>query len=97
MDRIQGKSIEIKKLVLNSTDEQNDLFLNIVCDGTELVLSFFAVSDLNLNNASYPVLIYGFEIIDNKNRGWEKHARYTVNDYEDGNLSFYCEDFDIQG
>ena len=42
-----------------------------------------------------PYQICGFEILDNKDRGWDKSLRYTINDFEDGMIKFYCESFEF--
>ena len=66
---------------------------------TEKGASYFAVfenvSCINLSDMSYPFEIVGFEILDYTSRGYSKDTRFFVNDYENGQLSFYCEDFEI--
>lgn len=34
--------------------------------------------------------IMGFEILDQKESGWEPNKRYLIRDYEDGCIKFYC-------
>ena len=40
-------------------------------------------------------LICGFEILDYSSRGYKKDSRFFVNDYEEGKLSFFCENFEV--
>ena len=56
---------------------------------------FQNVSKIKLSEISYPFQICGFEILDYSSRGYQNDSRFFVNDYEDGKLSFYCEDFEI--
>ena len=56
---------------------------------------FENVSKLRMADISYPFRICGFEILDYSSRGYQKDLRFFVNDYEDGKLSFYCENFEI--
>ena len=53
------------------------------------------VSKLKMSDISYPFQICGFEILDYSSRGYQKDSRFFVNDYEDGKLSFFCENFEI--
>ena len=39
--------------------------------------------------------ICGFQIMDNKNKGWDKSIRYTVFDFENQSLCFHCEDYEM--
>ena len=48
-----------------------------------------------MSDISYPFQICGFEILDYSSRGYQKDSRFFVNDYEDGKLSFFCENFEI--
>ena len=43
----------------------------------------------------YPMQIAGFEIISNSDKGREVSQRYTVRDYEDGKIGFYCETIEV--
>ncbi len=96
MKRIDGKRIEIKKLVIENADERLDMHLNVKVDDRSLNLTFYNLNSLRINDISCPFTIEGFEILDNKSKGWESSSRYTVNDYENGDLKFHCESFDIQ-
>lgn len=39
--------------------------------------------------------IMGFEIIDNSEFGWECEQRYSVRDYENSTVEFYCKSIEI--
>lgn len=56
---------------------------------------FRNVSSLSITEISFPFEISGFEVIDNSRREWENRARYTVHDFEDGKISFYCEQIEV--
>ena len=66
-------------------------------DGSEekVKIKFVNVNDFTLDGIGKYNLILGFEIIDNKVRGWESEYRYFVNDYENSVLQFYCEKIEI--
>ena len=48
-----------------------------------------------MSDISYPFQICGFEILDYSSHGYQKDSRFFVNGYEDGKLSFFCENFEI--
>ena len=77
------KSLEIRELQIK-TDVFNEthIVLRILCDEKIYTIRFDNVSNINLNDFSYPFQIEGFEIIDNRERGWDKSQRYKVWDYE---------------
>jgi hypothetical protein len=64
-------------------------------DQNSYFIIFENISKLNLSEISYPFQICGFEILDYSSRGYQKDSRFFVNDYEDGALSFFCENFEI--
>lgn len=66
-------------------------------DGGEakVKIKFVDVNDFTLNGIGKYNQILGFEIIDNKARGWEQGYRYFVNDFENSVLQFYCEKIEI--
>ena len=39
--------------------------------------------------------IMGFEIIDQKEKGWENASRYLIRDYENGRIEFTCSGIEI--
>lgn len=48
------------------------------------------VSEVTIKEISFLMCVQGFEIIDNQKNGWEGSQRYTVHDFEDGAIRFYC-------
>lgn len=92
---IQGQQIEILEFILNRVDDQLELSLKISCNNKIYLLVFYNVSDINMEAFSMPLQIAGFEIISNKNLGYDKSVSYRIHDFEENKFSFYCEDFDI--
>ena len=94
--KIDGKSIVISDFQIENYDEK--LHIKITCiseDQNTYLIIFENVSMLKLSDISYPFQIGGFEILDYSSRGYQKDSRFFVNDYEDGTLSFFCENFEI--
>ena len=94
--KIDGKSIVISDFQIENYDEK--LHIKITCiseDQNTYLIIFKNVSMLKLSDISYPFQIGGFEILDCSSRGYQKDSRFFVNDYEDGTLSFFCENFEI--
>ncbi|MBQ3489460.1 MAG: hypothetical protein IJA86_02595 [Clostridia bacterium] len=96
LSQIDGKSITVQDFLIEH--EEETLTVKITCI-TENQNSYFIifenVSKLKLSEISYPFQICGFEILDYSSHGYQKDNRFFVNDYEDGTLSFYCENFEI--
>ena len=88
-------------LVENDLCEQiavMEMMFSVKCHGEgskKLKMRFLNVNDFILNGIGKYNQILGFEIIDNKERGWEQGYRYLVNDYENSVLQFYCEKIEI--
>ena len=55
--------------------------------------SFLVYAEIDL--FSLPHSIDELMIEDNSIKGWQKDVRYSVSDYEDSSISFYCENYDI--
>ena len=94
--KIDGKSIAVCDFQIEQDDEK--LCIKMTCvseDQNSHFIIFENVSKVNLSEISYPFQISGFEILDYSLRGYQKDSRFFVNDYEDGNLSFFCENFEI--
>ena len=95
---IAEKSVSIKKLSISIENESLRLVLFYSAgDQNSYCVVFENVSQLKLSDISFPFQICGFEIQDLSSRGYQKENRYFVNDYEDGKMSFYCEDYGIIG
>ena len=93
---IRGQKVEIIELSVACSNDQINLFLSICVNGTIFDIHFYNVSRLNIQDLSTPMEIHGFEIICNKQKGWEKDSNYTIRDFEDGRINFVCEDFETQ-
>ncbi len=94
--KVDGKSIIVGDFQIENYNEK--LHIKITCiseDQNGYFIVFENVSMLNLSDISYPFQICGFEILDYSSRGYQKDSRFFVNDYEDGKLSFFCENFEI--
>ncbi len=95
IDVIQGQEIKVIELNLSVYGIESVLTMEFLLKDEGVRMIFHNVSCLNIKDFSLPQQICGFEIIDNKDRGWDKSLRYTINDFEDGRIKFYCESFDF--
>ena len=94
--KVDGKSIIVGNFQIDNYNE--NLHIKITCiseDKNAYFIVFENVSKLQMSDISYPFQICGFEILDYSSRGYQKDSRFFVNDYEDGKLSFFCENFEI--
>jgi hypothetical protein len=55
-------------------------------------ISSFSLSDIG---GKYNQ-ITGFEVVDNRNKGWLPENNFFVNDYEEGTLKFYCRSITVE-
>ena len=96
LSNLNGKSIVVHSFLIERYDEilvaKMELFAE---DERPYSIDFNNISNLSISSISYPFQICGFEILDYSSRGYDKDSRFFVNDYEDGKISFYCENFDI--
>lgn len=90
-DLFPENTLQIKNMHLMV---DNDMRLVMICktDTQSWKLEFDNVSALTIRTLNFPAIISGFEIIDNLCRGWADDVRYTVRDYEEGLLSFHCQE-----
>lgn len=96
LNEVNGKSIFIGDFEIKQFDGKLAVTMTCVCeDQNAYSILFENVSKLQLSNIFYPFQISGFEILDFSSRGYQNDSRFFVNDYEEGQLSFYCEDFEI--
>jgi len=94
--KVDGKSIIVCDFSIEHNDEKLAVKMSCISeDQSAYYIVFENVSKLNLSEISYPFQICGFEILDSSSRGYQKDSRFFVNDYEDGKLSFFCENFEI--
>ena len=95
IDMIQGQEIQVIDFNLSVNGIESVLTMSFLLKDEVMRMIFHNVSCLNINNFSMPYQICGFQIIDNKGRGWDKSVRYTVNDFEDRTIEFHCESFEF--
>ena len=95
LSELNGQSVEILELTLRREEVDVSLQLTLLLMGEVVSLCCKNVHDLKVHALSYPLQIAGFEIVDNSDKGWEASQRYTVHDYEDGTIGFYCETIEI--
>ena len=94
--KVDGKSIVIDDFQIEKQDEKLHIKMTFISeDQNAYFVVFENISKLNLSEISHPFQICGFEILDYSSRGYQKDSRFLVNDYEDGKLSFFCENFEI--
>ncbi len=93
-DLINSQIIEINSIHIFSEENQNqvNIKMSIKASDSCISISFLNVSALEICGLSYPNQIAGFEVVCNEDKGWDKNQRYTINDYEDGKIKFFCED-----
>ena len=91
-----GKSIIVSNFEI--VHSEGTLHIKMTCTSEDQNTYFFVfenVSKVKISDIFYPFQICGFEIIDYTARGYQNDSRFFVNDYEDGKLSFFCEQFEI--
>ena len=94
--KVNGKSIVVYDFQIENDNEK--LHIKITCiseNQNAYFIVFENVSKLKMSDISYPFQICGFEILDYISRGYQNDSRFFVNDYEEGKLSFFCENFEV--
>lgn len=95
LDLVQGNEIKILELVLSCENFKIDLMLKGLFDKNNILIRCSNISHLNIQNLSAPMQISGLEIICNKSKGWERTSNYTIRDFEENRIEFFCEDIEI--
>ena len=94
--KVDGKAILVGDFEITCND--GFLYVKMTCmteDEEAYFMVFENVSKIKLSDISYPFQICGFEILDYSFRGYQDDSRFFVHDYENGDLSFFCEKFEI--
>ena len=91
MAMIQGKELVVLEISICYTDCQLELVLKGLFNKTSFIVCFYNVSRINIQMLSNPMVIHGFEIVCNKQEGWDRDSNYMVHDFEDNCISFFCE------
>lgn len=90
---------EIEESLNISNIKINARFNNIVNNKEELInleIIFKNITNFSLKDVSGIIHISGFEIIDHKEDGWDTESRFEINDFENGDLHFICQDFNVK-
>ncbi len=92
IERLQGKSLQIDKMQIETIDEQLILSLDTSVCGKAYRIICRNVSALTMDSFSYPMQICGAAITDHSSEGWQADRKYEVYDFEDGKIRFFCEE-----
>jgi len=87
--------IEILEMILKKVDNQLELSLKVNFKNEVFRIIFYNISRFKVGDLSMPLELYGFEIINHFENGWEKDSAYEIRDFEDNRINFFCEYFDI--
>ena len=93
---IQGKQLIVSRISLESIDNKNNLVMTVHFEKTNYFLEFQNVSSFSIRDITFPIVFEGLQIIDNLSRGWQNDLRYHVYDYEQNQISFYCEHIEVR-
>ena len=94
-NKICGKTVSVKSLYIDVTDIVT-VKMTYTADGSEpCVAEFRNVSSLSIKDMSFPFEISALEILDYTDRGYQRDKRFFVNDYEEGKISFFCKEVEI--
>lgn len=91
IERLNGQELYVEKMTLKCINNQMMLSLVVQSKGEILCAEFDRVSEFCVEKLSSPIIIQGLEIVDNTTRGWESVHQYTVRDFEDDTISFFCQ------
>ena len=91
-ENLQGKTLSIDKLQIETIDEQLVLSFDTFVCGKAYRIICRNVSALKIDNFSYPMQICGIAITDHSSEGWQVDRKYEVYDFEDGRIRFFCEE-----
>ena len=93
---LQGAVVRIHTLSITCRGDMIDLSMSVSTDNKSLLIRFRNTSRISMERISPPIDIQGFEIIYNKHKGWEQDSNYLIHDCEDNQISFYCEDIEVE-
>ena len=95
INEIKGQCIQIIEFVLGVEEDEAYININAIVNQKSVHMSFHNVSNLEIHDISKPFQIVGFDIVDNKERGWDNSSRFYIYDFEDNKISFYCEWYEL--
>lgn len=90
-----GSTVTIERFFLATCQNKINALLRISDGDKSLELVCRNAHGISLDDISAPFQISGFEIRDNSELGYQADSRYTVCDYEDCAISFYCEEIEV--
>lgn len=93
--KLQGEEVYISQIVISFDNFDKNLLMRLTHNDLEYSITFINPSRISLNNISFPLNINGFEILSKKSMGWDNPSLYYVHDFEDNQLSFYCEQIEV--
>ncbi len=92
---VQGQELSISELRVTQNNGSIEIEMNVECAQKLFAMKFYNAANIRIQAMSNPLVIEGFELVDNKSRQWDRTSRYTVSDFETDSIEFVCEDFDI--
>lgn len=102
---IEPSSINIYKIVYEVEKELNisNLMLNIFFKSIvnqqekliDLEMKFKNVTNFSIQSSNGIINISGFEILDHKEDGWSSENRFEIHDFENNDIHFMCQEFEI--
>ncbi len=92
---LEWKDIEVRCIKMQVNDGHIDVNMKVNYENIDYDILFENTSRIKINIGGFPIKMFGFEIIDNKQSGWDSDSRYTIIDYEDNILKFVCEDISL--
>lgn len=92
----EGRDLAIQEFILLQDNGMLNLTIKGATNGFAVIMRFYNVSRMYIENISIPVIIQGFVIISNNDNGWDRDSKYSIRDYEDGSISFMCEEFEVR-
>lgn len=90
-----SSTVTIERFFLATCQNEINALLRISGNNKNFELVCRNAHGISLDDISAPFQISGFEIRDNSELGYQADSRYTVCDYEDGAISFYCEEIEV--
>ena len=88
-------NVIINSICVSNENEQTIIILQYQSNNNYYVAKFHNSTKIEINIFSLPHSIDELMIEDNSIKGWQKDVRYSVSDYENLSISFYCENYDI--
>ena len=90
-----GTLLHVTENLIFEDDKKVNMVITICEDDKDRILRFENVSSIKMSSFSYQMVIGSMEIVDHKDDGWSIEKRFEVKDYEEGSLSFFCENYTI--